>query len=274
VFTAAAYAGAARHRRRNPPACPADADDDAPRAARAVGRLVAFGAECGLTALLVFLAPLGMRRPRVRGPAPGAQRPVVLLHGYAQHSANFLWLARRLRRDGWTHVYSIAHRPIFGDIAGSAERLGATLDEIRRACHAPALDVVAHSMGGLVARAHVRARAGASGVARLITLGTPHQGTEIFRRLARDPMVAQMRPEADFLRGLADAGPPPAVDCVSIYSADDAIVVPPSAAYWPGAFNIEVRGLGHHGLLFSRRVYDLVRENLAADLAPAAAARR
>jgi hypothetical protein len=47
--------------------------------------------------------------------------------------------------------------------------------------------------------------------------------------------------------------------------------VPPSAAYWPGAFNIEVRGLGHMSLLFSRRVYELVRENLDAPTAAAGA---
>jgi hypothetical protein len=63
---------------------------------------------------------------------------------------------------------------------------------------------------------------------------------------------------------------PELVECVSIYSADDAIVVPAANAYYPGALNIEVRGLGHLSLLFSRRVYQLVRENLAA--APASEA--
>lgn len=59
------------------------------------------------------------------------------------------------------------------------------------------------------------------------------------------------------------------VDCTSIYSTDDALV-PAVAAHYPGATNIEVRGLGHMSLLFSARVYDLVREHLAS--APAATA--
>jgi triacylglycerol esterase/lipase EstA (alpha/beta hydrolase family) len=130
------------------------------------------------------------------------------------------------------------------------------------------MDIVAHSMGGLVARAGVRA--GAAGIRRIITLGTPHQGTEVFRPLRLEPMLRQMRPESPCLLRLAGANAMPAdTELISIYSRDDALVVPPSNGYCPGAFNIEVRGLGHMSLLFSRRVYELVRENLAADVEPA-----
>ncbi len=234
-FNLCAYAGAARHRRRHPPTCAGNEEERRPWPARAR----AFALECAATAVLTLATPLALRRRRVRPLDAGDPRPpVVLLHGYAQHPANFTWLARRLRRDGWRHLY-----------------------------------LVAHSMGGLVARACIRARGQASGVGRLITLGTPHQGTEIFPRFGLDPMVAQMRPGSPLLARLAADDPVPRLaDCISIYSADDAVVVPASRAYYPGAFNIEVRGLGHLSLLFSRRVYALVRENLAAERAPAPAA--
>jgi triacylglycerol esterase/lipase EstA (alpha/beta hydrolase family) len=264
AFNALAYLGAARHRRHHPPACPED-DEDVPAAARALAWIGAFTIECGVTALLTLTVPLSFRRVRVRAVADGdPRRPVVLLHGYAQHTANFLWLLRRLRRDGWLHLYSVRHTALGGDIERSAARLGVALDRIRRESGADAVDVVAHSMGGLVARALLAARGASSGIARLITLGTPHQGTLAFTRVAAGPMVAQMRPGSPLLRDLAAAdGGVEAAECISIYTADDAIVVPPSAAYWPGALNIEVRGLGHMSLLFSRRVYELVRENLA-----------
>jgi len=269
-FNLCAYAGAARHRRRHPPACAADEEERGPWPARAR----AFALECAATALLALATPLALRRRRVRPLDAGDPRPpVVLLHGYAQHAANFTWLARRLRRDGWRHLYLVAHTPVGGDIERSAHRLGEALDRLRRATGASRVDIVAHSMGGLVARACIRARGHASGVGRLITLGTPHQGTEIFPRFRLDPMVAQMRPGSPLLARLAADDPVPRlVDCISIYSADDAVVVPASRAYYPGAFNIEVRGLGHLSLLFSRRVYALVRENLAAERAPAPAA--
>jgi len=270
LFNLCAYAGAARYRRRHPPACAADEEERGPWPARAR----AFALECAATALLPLATPLALRRRRVRPLDSGDPRPpVVLLHGYAQHTANFTWLARRLRRDGWRHLYLVAHTPVGGDIERSAHRLGEALDRLRRATGASRVDIVAHSMGGLVARACIRARGQASGVGRLITLGTPHQGTEIFPRFRLDPMVAQMRPGSPLLARLAADDPVPRLaDCISIYSADDAVVVPASRAYYPGAFNIEVRGLGHLSLLFSQRVYALVRENLSAERAPAAAA--
>ena len=266
LFNVLAYAGAARDRRRQPRRVP---DEDEPSAAaRAGAAFVAFAAECGATTALLLASPLGFGRgPRRRRAGTPVRRPILLLHGYAQHPANFLWITRRLRRDGWSHVYTLRHAPMFGDIERSAARLGAAVDRIRAATGAAAIDVVAHSMGGLVARAYVCARGPACGIARLVTLGTPHQGTHIFRRLAHDPMLVQMRPESPLLRRLTDDDPVPTlVECVAIYSTGDAVVVPPHNGYYKGAFNIEVAGTGHMSLLFSRRVYDLVRENLEAPL--------
>src|SRR6185436_9217395 len=117
------------------------------------------------------------------------------------------------------------------------------------------------------------ARGAACGIARLVTLGTPHQGTQVFRRLAHDPMLIQMRPDSTLLRRLASDDPVPTlVECVAIYSTGDAVVVPPNNGYYKGAFNIEVAGTGHMSMLFSRRIYDLVRENLEAPLETARAA--
>lgn len=266
IFNLLAYADAARDRRRQPRRVP---DEDEPTAAaRALAALGAFTTECGATCALMLATPFGLGRMYPRRRALEAdRRPVLLLHGYAQHPANFLWLARRLRRDGWSHVFTLRHASMFGDVERNATRLAATIDRIREATGTSAVDVIAHSMGGLVARAYVCSRGADSGIARLVTLGTPHQGTHIFRRLAHDPMLTQMRPDSPLMRRLAADDPVPAlVDCIAIYSSGDAVVTPPSNGYYKGAFNIEVAGTGHMSLLFSRRVYDLVRENLEAPL--------
>lgn len=272
VFNAAAYAGAARVRRHAANDCPFD-DDDEPASwpARALAWTRAFVVECAVTALLALTLPLAFRR-RLRVSTVDAgdpRRPVVLLHGYAQHTANFLWLVRRLRRDGWLHLYTVAHFPLRGDIERSGLRLAALVERIRRESGATHVDVVAHSMGGLVARAALRALGERRGIGRVITLGTPHQGTEAFPRAGRDPMVITMRPGSALFERLG--APPPGIECTSIYTLDDAIVVPATNAYWPGAFNIAVRGLGHLSLLFSPRVYQLVLENLAPEGAATAA---
>jgi len=261
AFNLAAYAAAAADRRRRPAEC---GDDDEPTTWPS--RIRAFGFECMATTVLGWMTPLAFRRRHARPFDPRRHRPpVVLLHGYLQHAANFLWLGRRLRRDGWTHLYEVGHVPFAGDIERSGARLAARIARVRRETGAAEVDIVAHSMGGLVARAALCA--GAAGIRRIITLGTPHQGTEVFRRLRLDAMLGQMRPGSACLRRVTAPGS--RTEIVSIYSRDDALVVPPSSAYCPGAFNIEVRGLGHMSLLFSRRIYELVRENLAAEAEPA-----
>jgi hypothetical protein len=113
-----------------------------------------------------------------------------------------------------------------------------------------------------VARACLAARDG-RGVARLVTVGTPHQGTDALPGLA-----SIARPGSDLLREVGTADPVPAlVECLSIYSRADALVLPPAHGYYPGAFNIEIQDLGHASLLFDRRVRELVHENLAAPAA-------
>jgi len=212
AFNAAAYAGAALHRRRHPPDCPLDDEQLGPWAGRALAWLRAFIVECAVTSLLTLTVPLAFRRQRVRSLDGGdARRPVILVHGYAQHTANFLWLMRRLRRDGWLHLYSVRHTAIGGDIERSAPRLGEAIDRIRRESGAPVVDVVAHSMGGLVARACLRARGRSSGIGRLITLGTPHQGTILADLAVLDwngPASGSIR---DMLRRVADGIPSLAV---------------------------------------------------------------
>jgi triacylglycerol esterase/lipase EstA (alpha/beta hydrolase family) len=274
AFNALAYADAARARRRRAVVCPAP-DDEVPAPARVLAAAASFARECAATAVVTLSAPVALGRRRVRRIDPGAPcRPVVLLHGYAQHTANFLWLVRRLRRDGWLHLYGVGHTPLWGDIERSAARLGAVIDRIRAESGATEVDVVAHSMGGLVARAYIRTRGARCGIGRLITLGTPHRGTEAFSWLRLDPMLAQMRRGSALLSRLGADDPVPALtDCTAISSRDDALVSE-ECGYYPGAFNIRVRGVGHLSLLFSKRVYELVRENLAPPVASAGVARR
>ncbi|HEY3190953.1 MAG TPA: hypothetical protein VGJ70_25905 [Solirubrobacteraceae bacterium] len=259
------YRAARRVRRRERAACPFEEDEPLPWPARVLAALRSFTAECAATVLLVLTLPLGWRRPRGVASEGGTGRPVLLVGGWLAHPAAFLWLARRLRHDGWrpvtgiTGVTDILARSPWNDVERAATRLGATIERLRLGSGGGEVDVVAHGTGGLVARAHVRATGAASGVARLITLGTPHQGTATWP-------TQRLRPGAPLVARLAEDDPVPAVvETVAIYSRDDAVVVPTTRAYYPGAFNIELGAVGHLSLLFSRRVYALVRENLAPE---------
>jgi len=63
---------------------------------------------------------------------------------------------------------------------------------------------------------------------------------------------------------------PERLDWIAVHSAFDATVLPPDRAYWPNAYNIRVRGMGHHRLVYSRKVFELLLENIEAELEGAA----
>jgi len=58
----------------------------------------------------------------------------------------------------------------------SAKKLKEKIDAIKREIHWPKVDIVAHSMGGLLAREYIESNYYENDVDQLITIGTPHLG--------------------------------------------------------------------------------------------------
>jgi murein DD-endopeptidase MepM/ murein hydrolase activator NlpD len=156
------------------------------------------------------------------------------------------------------------------DIAVSAGRLRALLEGLAAANPGVPIDVVAHSQGGLVARAALTG-AHPPPVATLVTLATPHRGAPLATALARIPRrgapgagiealrrlrplgldpeaasIAQMAAGSAFLDGLGPSAPT-GVRTVSIAARGD-LVVPAPAAALAGAVNVvvPVDGPGAH----------------------------
>lgn len=236
---------------------------DAPPIRRgALNVLGSFLAQWGAVYVTVLSAPLAFwwpfSRPR---PGPRPHPPVVLVHGYLGTSAAWLWLAWRLRRDGFGTVTAVNYRSVGGDLHAAARKLAATVERLVGESSTDRVDLVTHSLGGLVARAYLRENGGAH-VRRLVTLGAPHQGTKL-AALAFDSLGRSVLPGSPLLAELSESDPVPnAVSVTSIFSTFDAKVLPWRNGYYPGAGNIEVHGIGHDALLFSPKVYSLVREAL------------
>ena len=98
--------------------------------------------------------------------------PVVFVHGILGDATNFTTLRKHLARHGIRRFSSFSYRPRL-DYQRLAARFG---DHVARVCGeagATQVDVVAHSLGGLVARYFVQTD-GARVVRRLVTLGTPY----------------------------------------------------------------------------------------------------
>ncbi len=190
-------------------------------------------------------------------------RPAVLLvHGYGCNRAVWLPLIRSGRLDGF-HVATVDLAADLRAIEAQVPLLAAAAGRLRAASGARRLVLVAHSMGGLAARALLQT-AGGMEVDQLITLGTPHAGTW-FARFGPGRAARQMRLRNPWLAALeraTDAGQRGRCTCIA--SADDNLILPRASAHLAGARNLTVRGIGHLELTVSPVVWDLLVARIAA----------
>ena len=189
-------------------------------------------------------------------------RMIVLISGWAGFRASLLPLALALRQRLERDVVRADLGFGLGCIRESAQR---ALREIERARgrSSERVDIVAHSMGGLVASYLLKCLDRGRTIRSVVTLGTPHRGSPAVlfaRALARGPLefasssLRQMAPESAFLQELAGVDVPEHSQLVSIAGLDDGIVPALYAELPPGPrqFTCRIAGIGHLGLLFSR----------------------
>jgi pimeloyl-ACP methyl ester carboxylesterase len=217
-------------------------------ALRGHGRLAT---EWALGVAVSAVRPLGYVAPVWRGRRRGT-RPVVLVHGYAMSRAYFLLLISRLGRAGLGPFYGFEYWTL-GKVASAARRLGEFVEELCRFHGVDSVDLVGHSMGGVVARYYVALGGGASRVRHLVTLGSPHSGTAVSYFGVGRP-VHELLPGSALIARLDAAGLPKSVRALAIWSRSDAMVWSEAQARLPGARMVSFDDLGHLGLLASRRV--------------------
>jgi pimeloyl-ACP methyl ester carboxylesterase len=189
--------------------------------------------------------------------------PVLLLHGYGCNSAYWTHLIARLDAARISHA-TLDLEPVSAGIDDYAPLVERAVEALRTATGAPQVAIVAHSMGGLVARAWMRAhgQAAVARLAKLITLGTPHHGTAL-ARFGLGLNARQMRPGSAWLRALAAGEDDGARALVtSIWSHHDNIVAPQTSSMLPGAHDVELGGVGHVALGADTRVLDEVMRRL------------
>jgi len=199
-----------------------------------------------------------------RDPAPArdGRMPVVLIHGYFSNRGYFGPLVRRLEAHGVGPVLAPNFPSAFTTIEHYVERLAQFLEETCAASGEPQVVLVAHSMGGLVARAYVCAH-GARRIRKLITIASPHNGT-VHARLGTGPNAKQMERESRFIEDLCgkEGGKGPDCGLTSIYTPHDNLVAPQDTSRLPWARNIPIPGRGHVDILASNRLATIVLKEL------------
>lgn len=213
-------------------------------------------------------ATLAGAAPRMMGyrwlvrdrPATDGVAPVLLLHGVLCNAGVWHRVVQHLASRGVDGVYALSYGPPLAAIEVFVEQVRAKIDDIVEATHAPGVAIVAHSMGGLVARAYLR-KYGSGKVLRLLTIGTPHHGS-IEASLGFGASIAQLRPGNPWLEEL-NYEPPLSIPVVSLWSWHDSMVVPQTSARFEGSIDVPLKGIGHNALLGDPAVFARIEAEIA-----------
>ncbi len=193
-------------------------------------------------------------------------RGVVFIHGYLCNRGIWNpWLRRLVKLD--RAFVAVSLEPVFGAIDGHCDAVERAVRRVETTTGLAPV-IVCHSMGGLVARAWLRARVqrlrsdGQQEAARIITIGTPHRGVWL-ARMALSVNVRQMRAGSDWLTALAAGEPATLGDLfTSWWSECDQIVYPAPTAVLPGSEARQIRGVGHVALTGREEIWKELRRRI------------
>ncbi len=206
--------------------------------------------------------PWAWRVPKLQAAAgPQGRIGVVLVHGFVCNHRIWDDLAPRLRAHGHA-VFALDLEPVYASIDDYAATIEHAVQALCQHTGHQQVALVGHSMGGLAIRAWMRVN-GTARAALAVTLGTPHQGTQVAPH-ARAPNGKQMMWRSPWLAALA-AGESAATRSLFriAITPQDAIVFPQREQVLPGVVPEVFDGLGHVQLCSNAQVMDWVAEQLA-----------
>lgn len=191
--------------------------------------------------------------------------PVLIIHGFLGTRGSMYLLERRLVEDGFVCVSFNLGTLNVRDIRRSAFLIHRKIERILAQTPSQKIDIIGHSMGGLIGLYYVKKLGGHARVRKLIMLGSPVRGT--WSALAGVMTLGlwstsswQLLPRSRFLDELAQGPIPPGVEVSTIAAARD-WVVPLTTTRLQGA-NAMTVPLGHSSLVVSEEVYRRVVHTL------------
>ncbi|MGU3433020.1 lipase family alpha/beta hydrolase [Actinomycetes bacterium M1A6_2h] len=184
---------------------------------------------------------------RVDQSVPG---PVLLVPGYGGSTDALDVLAQGLRAGGRDATVVALPGDGTGDLTEQAGTLKDAADAALTRTGASSVDVVGYSAGGVVARIWAKDMGGAGQARRIVTLGSPHHGTQVAGLATQFlpgqcPTACQQLVPDNPLLATLNAGDetPDGPEWVSIWTEVDQVVTPPTSASLDGAIDIPVQSV-------------------------------
>ncbi|GGF37638.1 lipase [Marmoricola endophyticus] len=181
------------------------------------------------------------------GPSQDDPGPVVLVPGYGGDAGDLEPLTDRARALGRAAYPFDPPGDGTGDLRTEARALARFVDRVLARTGAESVDLVGYSAGGIVARVFIRYDGGDALVRRVLTVGSPHHGTEVAQQ-AKDAAggcpagCEALATDSSLIRRL-DAGDetPDQQRWVTVRSDADRTVVPTDTAELEGALNLRIQ---------------------------------
>ncbi len=193
--------------------------------------------------------------------AAGDRCGIVFIHGFVCNRGFWTPWMHEARRRGHPYI-AVNLEPVFGSIDDYAATIDQAVDTLSRETGRPPA-LVCHSMGGLAARAWLRACGDPARVSHVVTIASPHAGTWL-ARFSQTRNGHQMRIGGRWLQELAGAGPVAHDRFTCWYTNCDNIVFPASVATLVGADNRFVAHAAHVDLAFRAEVMQGTFERLSS----------
>jgi hypothetical protein len=209
--------------------------------------------------ITLLIAPFGLilskKVPQIKG-----QPPILLLHGLFINQTCWFWFKWQLKQQGLENT-AVLKLSSWHNEEALTEIVAKRVDELRHQLGVTKIDIVGHSMGGIIARNYVQLRGGADKVSRLVCLGTPHHGSKL-TSFTLTPLGKILMPGSGFLKRLNSSAPPEHVKCFNVFSKKDNMIIPNENCQIPWGEHIELDNMGHTSLLYRRSAVTAVVECL------------
>ena len=222
-----------------------------------IGQDMTGGAD-GLSYLRHLVRGNRIRRGATFDQITPAAPPVLIIHGFLGTRGSMYVLERRLVDDGFVVVSFNLGTFNVRDIRRSAFLIHRKIERILAQTPSQKIDIIGHSMGGLIGLYYVKKLGGHLRVRKLVMLGTPIRGT--WAALAGVVTLGlwstsswQLLPRSRFLDELSQGPMPSGTEVHSIAAARD-WVVPAGTTRVTGANSVTVP-LGHSSLVVAEEVY-------------------
>jgi hypothetical protein len=193
--------------------------------------------------------------------------PIVLVPGFACNRGYWVLMRKWLAKAGYGKVYAVTLEPVFGSIEANAKNLATQIESICQHSGSDKVILIGHSMAGLTTRVYLHQLNGAERIAKIISLGAPHNGTSIAKGLQKlGKNLEQMQPSSEWSSDFnqATTGEPCPVPFVNVVTPHDNIVAPQHSCRLSKTYakQVVLPGIGHLEMVASKPVLNVILEEL------------